>query len=772
MQTPSTTFLLTLLLVLGNAHLTQVMAEHNETPSGPSATLRGRVVDKQTGEALPGANIIIDGLTRGAATSADGVFELGSLPAGILHVVISSIGYQTQRLRLDLAAGSDVHTEVRLDQGIHELGAVVITGTGSPRLFNSSPVKTEVITRRLIGQTQAFNLAEALSLQTGVAIDNNCQNCNFTQVRILGFDGKYSQVLIDSDPVVSELAAVYALEHFPEEMIEQIEVVKGGGSALYGGGAVAGTINMRTRYPLMNRTRFNYLANALGGKLDHKAGAVTELVSQDNDMGGYFYLSARRRQHYDHNGDGFSELGEIQNNTAGAHWFYRPMQNSQLQASLHYINEYRRGGSDFDLAPHHARIAELTEHDRWGGKLRWQQHVGNNLNIQANYAFSLLDRDSYYGGLGGHETEDSLAAMAAYGNTVNRTHNGGVQVVLNAGNHELTGGVQYSSDKLQDRSVSDAAYHVDARYVNTGVYIQDAISLFDRSMDVVIGARLDKHSELDNAVLSPRVNVRYAFTDALMLRAAWTTGFKAPQIFDEDLHIESLGGVQRVVRNAEGLRPEKSRSWSMSLDYKGFFGDVPVLVGLTGFYTVLHDAFSNVERSSPDDELILWQRINSDGGTVRGAEIDFGIKPSMASEIRLGATWKRGRYDSEQEIFDGVTSDHFLRTPALSGYLRASHRLTERLDFFTALRYTGAVTLPNEAEERIIETEETFIEMDFGATYTIHLPSSLRLNINAGVKNITNVYQKDLGIGVERDPSYLYGPSMPRRVYAGIDLTF
>jgi len=81
----------------------------------------------------------------------------------------------------------------------------------------------------------------------GVRVENNCQNCNFNQVRINGMEGKYSQILIDGLPIVSALAGVYVLEQIPANMIERLEVVKGGGSPLYGSNAVAGVVNVITK---------------------------------------------------------------------------------------------------------------------------------------------------------------------------------------------------------------------------------------------------------------------------------------------------------------------------------------------------------------------------------------------------------------------------------------------------------------------------------------------------------------------------------------------
>ncbi len=734
--------------------------------------IKGHVLDAVSGNALIGANIYIRGLSRGVTTDANGFFELPDLPPGKHTVTISYVGYAGTRQDVVVDAAKTQQLDLALQPGVHEMGTVVITGSASPYLYTESPVKTEVITSTLIEQTQAVNLAEALSLQTGVSVDNSCQNCNFTQVRILGFDGKYAQVLIDGDPVVSSLAAVYALEHFPDEMIEQIEVVKGGGSALYGGGALSGTVNMRTRTPIGNRTRVNYLAQSLKGTMDHKAGAVTEWVSDAKDMGAFFYISARDRAGYDHNGDGFTELGEVRNNTIGVNSYYRGGGLGKLQLSLHHLSEDRRGGSDLDILKHEARITEAVEHRRWGGKLRWEKRMGPSLQLQAHYGISLLDRDSYYGGLAGDTPEDRADALRYYGSSENQTHIAGMRGVFEAGAQSVTAGLEYSSDRLVDRSVRDAAYFIDALYTNYGAYLQDAIEFFNNGVTLIAGARIDKHSELEDAVLSPRVNARIELRDELSLRLAYTTGFKAPQVFDEDLHIESLGGVQRVIRNADGLKPERSRSYTVNLDFNGLLGRLPMLFGVTVFRTRLDDAFTLTEVRHPDEGLILWQRVNSNGGLVQGVEVDFGAKPVRDVEVRMGGTYKRARFDDAQEVFEGVRSDRFLYTPDLQGHLRITHLLTDDISLFGALRYTGTLTLPDATTETLVETANSFVDIDLGASVTVPLGEETTLKISGGLKNLLDAYQKDLQRGVDRDPGYLYGPAQPRRVYLGMDLSF
>ena len=120
------------------------------------------------------------------------------------------------------------------------LDQIVVSASRTAVTRRKSPGLVQVMTSELIEQAQAVSLADALPFQPGVRVENNCQNCGFSQVRINGLDGNYSQILMDSRPVFSALAGVYGLEHIPANMIDRIEVLRGGGSALYGSSAVEG----------------------------------------------------------------------------------------------------------------------------------------------------------------------------------------------------------------------------------------------------------------------------------------------------------------------------------------------------------------------------------------------------------------------------------------------------------------------------------------------------------------------------------------------------
>ena len=228
------------------------------------------------------------------------------------------------------------------------------------------------LTPRLLTATQSISMADGLKYAPGVRVETNCQNCGFTQVRLNGLNGGYTQLLLNSRPIFTSLIGVYGLEQIPTNMIERIEVVRSGGSALYGSSAIAGTINVITKDPIINTWEAaSNFAVVDQDALDRTLTLNTSIVTDDFSSGISLFGIYRNRQSYDANGDGFTELVELKNTTLGAKAFKNQLTKSSLH-NLNTIQEYRRGGDQLNIAPQFTNITEQLDHDTFIGGLDYE----------------------------------------------------------------------------------------------------------------------------------------------------------------------------------------------------------------------------------------------------------------------------------------------------------------------------------------------------------------------------------------------------------------
>ena len=335
------------------------------------AHIVGHVVDKTTGEHQPFYTIHIEGTSLGAMTDESGHYTITHIPAGKYVVEASSVGYLPQRKKVELTDTSTVilNFEVVPDQLM--LDQVVVTGSKSETKRRESPALVNVLPSDLFVKVGACSLADGLSFQPGVRVENDCQNCGFTQVRINGLDGHYSQILMNSRPVFSALTGVYGLEQIPSNMIDRVEVMRGGGSALFGSSAIGGTVNIITKDPVNNYAEVSHQLTSIGitGALDNNTTFNASVVGANSKAGLTVYGQSRHRDGYDHDGDGFTEIATITSRTLGARTFFKTSELGKINIEYHTTGEYRRGGDQLDRPPHDVYIAEELDHSIHSGEV-------------------------------------------------------------------------------------------------------------------------------------------------------------------------------------------------------------------------------------------------------------------------------------------------------------------------------------------------------------------------------------------------------------------
>jgi outer membrane receptor for ferrienterochelin and colicins len=292
-------------------------------------------------------------------------------------------------------------------------------------------------------------------------------------------------------------------------------------------------------------------------------------------------------------------------------------------------------------------------------------------------------------------------------------------------------------------------------------------------LTILAGARLDKHNLIDNLIFSPRINLLYKPNDALQARMTWSTGFRAPQAYDEDLHLTAVGGENVQTILADGLKEERSNSFSGSIDYTTHFGHWQANILAEAFYTDLSDVFV-IESISP----AIQERRNGDGARVYGVNIDAKVAHGKEATFQLGFTAQRSRYKSNEvwtELEDGtpLTTKRMTRTPDYYGYFTFTSEPFKNFGFSLSGVYTGSMQVPHFAgyiEQDRMETTPEFFDCNFKLNYTFLLKEHVKLQLNAGVQNIFDQFQRDLDKGTYRDAGYFYGPTAPRSIFIGIKI--
>lgn len=780
-------------------------------------SVQGKVVDAVTGQPLAYANVAIQGTNLGVMTERDGAFLISVVPVGRHEVKVSMIGYETIIDGVQVEPGQTTEISIALTATALDMDEIVVTGTKSPRYLMDVPVRTQVLTRKSIEDGGACTIYDALDGAPGVRVEQQCQGCNFSNVRLQGLGADQTQILVDGQPVYSGLAAVYGLQQIGTASIDRIEVVKGAGSALYGSGAVAGAINLVTRTPKPHPEA--NLDIEIG---EHRTQRYEFSASQRyGDAGIVLYALRTRGDAIDETGDG-SSRDEVYNsdnfsdrvrtdltsggfnltidNVPGLDGFVlkgRALQETRLGGEL-YNDDYDIPDDVYEnpFTPGTERIVS----DRYEGEASIGKTLNSSQALNATFAYSRHDRnatnDTFVGDYESINGElPSVDLLRPYLAT-EHLYSGNVEYRHTLyGKHRLLVGAQMMHDRLDESGMyvvvdgDDPDYGAafrstsEKRATDVGFYLQDEASLTDE-LEVVLGVRFDNHDSKDEfrgsglvasgdepsadyqeSSFNPRLAVRYDLGGRLTLRGSVGTGFRVPYGFSEDLHLCS--GSPRVWKGGD-LEPERSRSYSFSADHYS----KKLSVGVTLYRVDIDDKVGFIEA---DEEAAArgytYRWANIDDAFVQGVELDcrYQLTPEVAIDADLAVG--EGEYANARGDWVGTEyedrSINVSRLPSYTAGIKGEYR-SENWTIVADTDLQGPLYIDYFAdgeEPTAIKKTETFVLVD--AKVARRITSNIELFM--GARNLTDYVQEDKRTD---DAAFMYAPVYGRILYSGIGLSF
>ncbi len=799
-----TTYLFLLLLTLFYVSDAFPQAQKSE------GMLSGYVQDKKNKEGLPSVTIIVKGTVQGTSSRSDGTFVVKNIPEGKQTIVAQYVGYKPQEIDITVESGKNNEIRFELEEDMFNLEQVVVTGTRTPHYVKDVPIRTEVVTSQSLRTKNAQNIFEALEAIPGIRVENQCQFCNFSMVRMQGLGAEHTQVQINGQPVYSGLASVYGLEQIGTGDVDRIEIVKGAGSALYGSSAVAGAINIITREPsvipsIAADIQFgNYGTNAYN--------ISSSMRNQKGNIGLNVYAQKIDHDVIDETGEGDTRE-EVKQKDGIADRVESKLHNMGFSLYLDNpffnddkiilrgkgINEKRAGGTitdDYYKNPFTDGTENITT-NRYEAEVNYIKPLGQRSELQFNTTYINHNREatndsflSDYMDTHDGETPDVLdmRPYIAKENTWVST----LSFTSKLENHNLIFGVQYYTTNLDETGmytvVDDASEYYGNAYKSIahkharemGAYIQDEWNVSPR-FTIVPGVRIDHHSsgeeyssdrkvfdndfpktEFDETSVNPRLALKYQLTRQITLRANAGTGFRAPYGFSEDLHLCS--GSPRVWKSSD-LEAETSRSANFSADYYGDHFQVSANL----FYTFLKN---KIDFADADDEVkklgYTYQWENIDDAVVKGMEFTVMANPWRNLNVGADFALNRGKYNNrrgdwaETEYAD--ISRYIPRFPSTTGSIKVEY--SPKTWMFTLYGiYQGKMYI-----DYISETAENSKIKETEPYMTLNARVSKRFgafNLYAGAKNIFNYVQDEKHLD---DAAFIYAPLYGALYYAGISV--
>lgn len=565
------------------------------------------VKDSHNDEPLIGVTAVLTSLNKGGISDEQGRIHMGDIPNGTFQLKLSYIGYATVERSLTFPLDEMVQGQIILMMPqTEEMEEVTLVSTRSSRTIEDIPTRVEVIAGEELsekGNMKPGDIRMLLNESTGIRTQQTSATSYNSSIRIQGLDGKYTQLLRDGFPLYSGFASGLSLMQIAPLDLKQVEVVKGSSSTLYGGGAIAGLVNLISKTP-EDEPELSFMANgtsALG--LD-----LSGFYSQKSDkVGTTVFASYNLGTPYDPADIGLTAIPEFDRFTLNPKFYLYPGEDTELLLGINAIWEDRLGGN-MDYVKGEAvadPYFESNETQRVSTQLGFK-HVFNDGNrIEVKNSFSFYDRtiqipDFTFSGY----QRSSFSEL-------NFSTNSEDDVEWVFGANLWT---EYFNDTREDQTGA-----LDHSYQIFGLFAQNVWPI-DETLSLETGLRADFHSDY-GAMALPRFSVLYEPNRALTFRLGGGMGYKTPTVFTEDAERVQFRNVLPI--NVDQAELERSLGGNFDVNYKWVpLPGMTMSINTLLFYTKIDDPMTLVANGNGFYEFQQY------GGYVdtRGAEVNLKIK--------------------------------------------------------------------------------------------------------------------------------------------------
>lgn len=569
-------------------------------------TFKATILDANSKELLIGVNVLFEAYDKGGVTNENGNIVIENLPNGISEVRISYISYQTKELEISLPQQEPL--TILLEVGSKELEEVVVSTTRSSRLIQDLPTRIEAITAEELGEKAFMNSANISTLlreSTGIQMQQTSANSANQSIRIQGLDGRYTQLLKDGFPVFGGFAAGLSIMQIPPLDLKQVEIIKGSASTLYGGGAIAGLVNLISKQPEeepeleLMFTQTQALGSTLNG-----------FYAQQSGKAGFtLYAASNLQQVYDVNNDDFSEIPEVKSLAINPTFFYDFDESSSLRIGINSSFENRLGGDVTAIKNTLTNEHPFTEENkstRLASQISYQKAFSEGANLTIRNSVNYFDRSIKIPDFLFEGRQISSFSEATYSAANEKA--------------DWVFGANIWTDKFTETPFNQNLVR-DYSSNTFGAFGQNVWSFAEKGA-LETGLRVDYNTDYGWFVL-PRINLLLDLDENWTSRIGGGLGYKLPTFFTEEAETRTFQNILPIA--TDGTKAETSFGFNWDVNYKTIlFDKISFSINNLLFHTQLTDPLILVQ-----DNNNQFSFTNASGNThSKGLEtnIKFGYE--------------------------------------------------------------------------------------------------------------------------------------------------
>src|SRR5690625_4369230 len=573
-----------------------------------SSQITFQVQDEETEEPLADATIYISELERGTTVDGDGFATFEELPAGSYTFSFRFIGYETITRTVELPYTGDQPIQIFMEQEHEHLDEVMVSTTRTTRSIEDAPTRVEAITLEEIeekGNMRPGDIRMLLAESTGIQVQQTSAISGSSNFRIQGLDGRYTQLLKDGFPLYSGFSGGLSIMQIPPLDLYQVEVVKGANSTLYGGGAIAGLVNLISKEPLDER-ELSFLANASTSNGRDLSGYYSERF---DSFGLTLFAAYNQNSGFDPSDQGFSAIPEYDRFTLNPRLFWTFNNDTRIMAGGQLSMENRLGGDMLYINGEDQTNRYFEQHDtrRASTQFSLNHRFSDRTMLSAKNSFTFFERSIEVPGF--LFDGDQTASFSE------------VTVHHDVSSGSWVGGFNLWTDRFDEHG-ENRSTPMDFSSTIFGGFIQNTSQLTDQ-LSLETGLRVD-HTQpaADNTgwFWLPRVSVLYQFNSAWSMRVGGGMGYKLPDMFTDEAENRAFQSV--LPPDLDEINAEQSYGLNYDINYRTILADKIVLrVNQLFYYTHLDNPLI-LEQGS--DTLYRFDNLN---GFIRsrGAETNVAL---------------------------------------------------------------------------------------------------------------------------------------------------
>ena len=679
--------------------------------------LNAVIRNSENKDPLIGVTASIKGTSLAATSNENGQIIIVNVPDGVQEIHFSYVGFNERIDTLEFPLKDTSVIEILLKESSEELEELVISSTRSTRSIQNIPTRIEFIGSEELGEKgnmKPGDIRMLLAESTGIHVQTTSPTSANASIRIQGLDGRYTQILKDGFPIFSGASSGLGLLQIPPLDLKQVEVIKGSTSTLYGGGAIAGLVNLISKTPTEERDLRFHLNGTSGGGLD-----INGFYGQKfKKIGTTIFASHNRNGAYDPAKIGFSAIPKFERFVLNPKLFVYFNDKTKMNFGVNTTIENRLGGDMLYIkgkGDNTHQYFEKNKTQRYSTQFVFDHLINEKSSFQIKNSVSYFNRNTTIPNYQFEGTQTATFTEANYTNSTEKS--------------EWVAGVNIWTDNFKEKQIT--AFPLRDYSQNTfGAFVQNSFKATDW-LQLEAGLRTDYVIDY-GAVFLPRVSALFKIANGLTSRIGGGFGYKSPTIFTEESERLQYQNVMPIDDKTNKL--EKSYGANADINYRTYIGeDWSFSINQLFFYTYLDNPLL-LENSSAN----LYQFVNSPGyihtkGTETNIKIGYDdlklflgytytdarlnqngttVESPLTPKHRINSIlmyeiedkWKVGLeayYFSPQKLNNGTTGEGYFITGFMaekiwerfSLYINFENFLDTRQTRFGSI-YTGTITNP------------------------------------------------------------------------------